>query len=48
MDVGFIPPALTRLQIGYAGLFAIATLACLAGLPRVRTIPDREIKWGLG
>lgn len=48
MDVWWPAPALTSLQIGYAGLFALATLACLAGLLRVRTVPDREIRWGLG
>jgi len=48
MDGGFITPALTRLQLGYAGLFALAALACLAGLARIRAVPDREIRWGLG
>lgn len=39
---------MTLAQAGYAAVFAVATVACLAGLVRVRDVPDTEIRPGLG
>jgi signal transduction histidine kinase len=38
---------MTLAQAGYAAVFAAATVACLAGLVRVRRVPDADIRRGL-
>lgn len=39
---------MTLAQVGYAAVFAVATVACIAGLVRVRSVPDTELRLGLG